>query len=116
MMRLVGLALLVVAAGVAPALADDEEEFDAALRNFGLTAGAAWQCTAEADRAKVDDQVLEAFNRISQLFGTDRAFGFAAAFGAAAAMEVNAADCEAQVAAFTDGMASPGIAGGEGDQ
>lgn len=108
-----GLALLALGLSAHPSLADEEQDFDEALRNFGFTAGSAWQCSQDVTRDEVDGQVLRAFNGIAQLFGTDRAFGFAAGFGAGAATETPETDCAAQIAAFQDGIASAGMTGAE---
>ena len=70
------------APAAAPAAPVDEEEaFDEKLREFGYWSGAAHGCVAEAKQPEVERKVLETFNRIGQLFGTDRAFFYAAAFG-----------------------------------
>lgn len=99
------LALCCVAA---PTIAQDEDEaaFDDALRNFGLTAGMAWQCSPEDMRESVDARTLEAYSGILRLFGSDRAFGFAASYGVGIAADVEDSDCAARIAAFEDGLAS----------
>lgn len=76
-----------------PVAADDEEQFDEKLRQFGYWSGAAMQCVPEARAAETEREVIGAFNRISQLFGTDRAFLFAAAFGNGTSRQVDKAKC-----------------------
>lgn len=61
----------------------EDEKLDDSFRKFGSAAGAAYQCTAEADREKLVSDVRRAYTRIGQLFGTDRAFIFAVHFGTA---------------------------------
>jgi hypothetical protein len=81
-------------AAVAPAAPVDEEEaFDEKLREFGYWSGAAHGCVAEAKQPEVERKVLETFNRIGQLFGTDRAFFYAAAFGRGTSVKIEAAKC-----------------------
>lgn len=102
------LLIMAVCCFAAPTVAqeNDDAAFDEALRNFGLTAGMAWQCSAEDARESVDIQALEAFQGIVRLFGSDRAFGFAAAYGVGIAAEMDPEDCADRIAAFEDGMAS----------
>jgi hypothetical protein len=47
----------------------------------------------EAKQPEVERKVLETFNRIGQLFGTDRAFFYAAAFGRGTSVKIEAAKC-----------------------
>ena len=80
----------------APAAAppvEEEEAFDEKLREFGYWSGAAHGCVAEAKQPEVERKVLETFNRIGQLFGTDRAFFYAAAFGRGTSVKIEAAKC-----------------------
>lgn len=72
---------------------DEEEKLDDSFRRFGSAAGAAYQCTAEADREKLVSDVRQAYTRISQLFGTDRAFYFAVHFGNASQAPFDKAKC-----------------------
>lgn len=102
---LLTLALCCIAAPMA-ANENDESAFDDALRNFGLTAGIAWQCSAEDMRESVDVRTLEAYSGILRLFGSDRAFGFAASYGVGIAADIEDEDCAARIAAFEDGLAS----------
>ncbi|MEQ9259962.1 MAG: hypothetical protein RIG84_12790 [Roseovarius sp.] len=99
------LAFCCVAAPLS-ATEDDEAAFDDALRNFGLTAGMAWQCSAEDMRESVDARTLNAYSGILRLFGSDRAFGFAASYGVGIAADIQDEDCAARIAAFEDGLAS----------
>jgi hypothetical protein len=75
------------------AQADEDEKLDASFRKFGQAAGAAYQCTPEAEREKLVSEVRRAFNRIGQLFGTDRAFYFAVSFGKATDEPFDKAKC-----------------------
>lgn len=100
--------ILAICCVAAPAIAQDEDEaaFDDALRNFGLTAGMAWQCSPEDMRESVDARTLEAYSGILRLFGSDRAFGFAASYGVGIAADIQDEECAARIAAFEDGLAS----------
>ena len=60
---------------------EDDDKLDESFRKYGSAAGAAYQCTAPADREKMVSEVMRAYSRIGQLFGTDRAFYFAVHFG-----------------------------------
>ncbi len=87
--------------------ADDEDEtFDQALRSFGYTAGAAWQCSAEEARASLLDEVNRAYSGLVRLFGTDRAFFFAAAFGAGTVDAIEETRCQQFITEFEEGMQS----------
>ena len=77
----------------ATAPVDDEEAFDENLRQFGYWAGAAFACVAETKQADVERQVLDTFNSIGRLFGTDRAFFFAASFGRGTSVTIDATKC-----------------------
>lgn len=83
---------------------DDDEIFDQAVKEFGYTAGAAWQCTPEQDQTKLEGEVLKAFSGLARLFGTDQAFFFAAAFGSGTRDEINKDNCAGFIKNFTDGM------------
>ncbi|MFN6351307.1 MAG: hypothetical protein ACK40D_00315 [Cyanobacteriota bacterium] len=69
--------------GVSP-LADEEETFDEKLRQFGYWSGVALMCV----------------QRITQLFGSDRAFFFAAAFGYGTSIQVDPARCKDALETF----------------
>jgi type II secretory pathway pseudopilin PulG len=77
----------------AKAADDDEEMFDEKLRQFGYWSGAAFACVGEAKQAEVERKVLDTFNGIARLFGTDRAFFYAAAFGNGTTHKVDPAKC-----------------------
>jgi hypothetical protein len=77
----------------APAAADDEEVFDDKLREFGYWSGAAYGCVPDAKQVEVERRVLDTFNHIARLFGTDRAFLYAAAFGHGTTIKVEAPKC-----------------------
>jgi hypothetical protein len=72
---------------------DEDEKLDDSFRRFGSAAGAAYQCTADADREKLVSDVRHAYTRISQLFGTDRAFYFAVHFGNSSQAPFDKAKC-----------------------
>jgi hypothetical protein len=86
----------------------DDEAFDDALKSYGYSGGAAWQCGEEDVRETLAAEATTVFNRLTQLFGTDRAFLFAASFGAGSVDEIDAARCGDFAAGFAGGM-SPGI-------
>lgn len=72
---------------------DEDEKLDESFRKFGGAAGAVYQCAADSEKEKVVSDVRRAFNRIGQLFGTDRAFFFAASFGKATDAPFDKAKC-----------------------
>ena len=72
---------------------DDDEKLDESFRRFGSAAGAAYQCTADVDREKLVGDVRQAYTRIGQLFGTDRAFYFAVHFGNSSQAPFDKAKC-----------------------
>ena len=72
---------------------DEDDKLDESVRKFGSAAGAAYQCTAEADREKLVSDVRQAYTRISQLFGTDRSFYFAVHFGTASQAPFDKGTC-----------------------
>ena len=72
---------------------DEDDKLDESVRKFGSAAGAAYQCTAEADRGKLVMEVRQAYTRIGQLFGTDRAFYFAVHFGNSSQAQFDKATC-----------------------
>ena len=72
---------------------DDDEQLDEKFRKFGRAAGAAYQCTPEAERENFGTDIRRAYTKISQLFGTDRAFFFAVNFGDATDEPFDKAKC-----------------------
>lgn len=99
--------VLVALVTCSPVLAqeiDDEAAFDDALSQFGHAGGAAWQCSDEAGQSTILGQVSDVFHRLTQLFGTERAFTFAAAFGAGTVDTIEAADCDGYIVGFADGL------------
>ena len=72
---------------------DEDEKLDASFRKFGQAAGAAYQCAGEGEKEKLVADVRKAYNRIGQLFGTERAFYFAASFGKATDDPFDKAKC-----------------------
>ncbi len=85
--------LNITSAQDAAAQADDDDKLDESVRKFGSAAGAAYQCTPEADRDKLVMEVRQAYTRIGQLFGTDRAFYFAVHFGNSSQAQFDKAKC-----------------------
>jgi hypothetical protein len=77
----------------AEAVLDEEEAFDESLREFGYWSGAAFACVGAEKQADVERKVLDTFNGIARLFGTDRAFFYASAFGNGTTHKVDAAKC-----------------------
>jgi len=77
----------------AAAAPDDEEAFDEKLREFGYWAGAAYGCVDAGKQVEVERKVLDTFNGIARLFGTDRAFFYAAAFGNGTTHKVEPGKC-----------------------
>ncbi len=89
--------------------ADDEEDvFDEKLRQFGYWSGAAFSCVGEARQAEVERKVLDTYNGIARLFGTDRAFFYAAAFGNGTTQKVDPAKCPEFLAKFEKATAVGG--------
>lgn len=82
------------------AQADEDEKFDEALRSFGFTSGAAYQCAAESERGAIQNDVRKAYSGLVRLFGTDYAFFYAASFGAATSMDIDTAKCAEYSASF----------------
>ena len=91
-----------------------EDGFDEALNQFGYMAGATYQCTNEGDRAALLRRIQTVFNRLTQLFGSDRAFFFAASFGAGTIDEIDEAECDAFKAGFYEALNARNFADGEG--
>lgn len=88
--------------------ADEEEVFDEKLRAFGYWSGAAFACVGEAKQPEVERKVLDTFNGIARLFGTDRAFFYAAAFGNGTTHKVDPADCPGFLKKFEEATAVRG--------
>lgn len=91
--------------------AEDEAEdaFDDKLRAFGYWSGAAFSCVGEARQAEVERKVLDNFNGIARLFGTDRAFFYAAAFGNGTTHKVDPAKCPEFIEKFQKAAATRGM-------
>ena len=87
---------------------DEEEAFDEKLRAFGYWSGAAFACAGEAKQAEVERKVLDNFNGIARLFGTDRAFFYAAAFGNGTTHKVEPAKCPEFLEKFQKSVAPSG--------
>ncbi|MEO1275657.1 MAG: hypothetical protein AAFV96_09765 [Pseudomonadota bacterium] len=100
--------LLALALAATPAAAQDGRgdgaAFDDALKEFGYAGGAAWQCAADAGKGEIVESAMHIYNRLAQLFGTDRAFFFSAAFGAGSVDEIGTADCDRYAAEFAEGL------------
>lgn len=102
------LLALALALAVTPAAAQDEgaedTAFDDALKDYGYAGGAAWQCAEGAAKGEVVENAMQVYNRLAQLFGTDRAFFFSAAFGAGTVDQIDTANCEQYAADFAAGL------------
>lgn len=92
----------------AAAAADDEAAFDDKLREFGYWSGAAFGCVPEAKQADVQRKVLETYNHIARLFGTDQAFFYASAVGYGTTIKVETANCPDFLAKFEKATALGG--------
>lgn len=75
------------------AVADEEEKFDEKLKEFGYWSGAAFSCVADARKAEIERKIIDTYQRIARLFGTDRAFFYAAAFGRGTGFEIEKSEC-----------------------
>lgn len=93
----------------AQAAEDEEEVFDEKLRAFGYWSGAAFACVGEAKQPEVERKVLDTFNGIARLFGTDRAFFYAAAFGNGTTHKVDPAKCPEFLDKFQKATAVGGL-------
>jgi len=92
-----------------PAIAQEtdkeDEEFTAAVKDFGYAGGAAWQCAAEGDpRTDIERQAMVSYNGLVRLFGTDEAYLFAAAFGAGTSAPIEKSECDSFANAFREGL------------
>ncbi len=116
-MRMTASCLVAVMLALAPAHAqddgDDDAAFDDALKTYGYTGGAAWQCAEEGAKNAVIADAMRVFNGLAQLFGTDRAFFFSAAFGAGTVDQIDTASCEQYAADFAAGL-EPGMKAEDG--
>jgi hypothetical protein len=92
----------------AAAPADEEAVFDDKLREFGYWSGAAYGCVPEGKQADVERKVLETYNHIARLFGTDQAFFYASAFGYGTTIKVEASKCPEFLAKFETATALGG--------
>lgn len=88
--------------------ADEDAAFDDKLREFGYWSGAALGCVPEAKQADVERKVLETYNHIARLFGTDQAFFYASAFGYGTTIKVEAGKCPEFLAKFEKATALGG--------
>ena len=102
----------VLALGIGPALAEGEEdaEFNSAVRQYGYTAGAAYQCAPEQEKEALDEKILRSFNGLSQLFGTDQAYYVAVSVGAGSATSVDQAECPKHLKDFEE-LTAAGVKG-----
>jgi len=116
-MRLAFASIMTIALLADHAAAQDdstsEEAFDGDRKNFGYTAGLAWQCSDADGRTGRLDRTMEIYDRLIRLFGTDRAFYFAAAFGAGSNDAVDPEACDRHIADFETGTES-GLSAGDG--
>jgi hypothetical protein len=93
------------AAGAPAAQADADSLFDDQLRKFGYSAGAAYQCVPDARQGETERRILDTYNGIARLFGTDQAFFFAASFGHGTARPVDKAKCAEFLRKFDEAVA-----------
>lgn len=98
----------------APTEAESDEAFDEALNQFGYAAGVTFQCGEGMEKAQALHRIQQVFNRLNQLFGTDRAFSFAAAFGAGSVDKIEPAKCDAYKRGFYDALKARNL--GDGDR
>ena len=107
-MNLTRICLIAMVLAATPAIAQDDGDadapFDDALRDFGYSGGAAWQCAEGADKGALVEDAMHVYNRLMQLFGSDRAFFFSAAFGAGAVDDIDRGDCERYATEFAEGL------------
>jgi len=77
--------------------------FDRSIMEFGELAGAAYACLADdADLKRHEARVFDAYSKLIQLFGTERAFKFSASYGYGTAEQNDEKQCAAIVDRFTD--------------
>ncbi|WP_324826627.1 hypothetical protein [Qipengyuania zhejiangensis] len=95
-----------------PAEEQTEEAFDEALNQFGYAAGVTHQCSEADAKAQTLYRVQQVFNRLSQLFGTDRAFYFSAAFGAGSVDTIEEGGCDSYKRAFWDALKARNLTDG----
>lgn len=88
--------------------ADEDEQFTAALSDFGYAGGAAWQCAEGAAKNEIERSAMNAYNGLVRLFGSDEAFFFASAFGGGTADTIDKANCTAFAEHFKAGMTKAG--------
>jgi hypothetical protein len=106
-MRSIIIGIFAISLAITTAAAQDDGDdasFDDALKDFGYAGGAAWQCASDDGKGEIVESAFTVFNRLSQLFGTDRAFFFSAAFGAGTVDEIEAGDCAQYATDFAEGL------------
>lgn len=92
---------------------DDEAGFDEALSQFGYAAGVTHQCSEADAKDDVLAKSQHIYNRLTQLFGSDRAFFFAASFGAGSVDAIENDACEAYRMGFEDALKSQNLTFGD---
>lgn len=110
---LLGSSPVLAQAADEPAEEQTEEAFDEALNQFGYAAGVTHQCSDADAKAQTLYRVQQVFNRLTQLFGSDRAFYFAAAFGAGSVDKIEEGSCDSYKRAFWDALKARNLADGE---
>ena len=113
--RRIQMCSLVLMAGLAAAAppasaeeADEDEQFTAALSDFGYAGGAAWQCAEGAQKNDIERNAMKAFNGLVRLFGSDEAFFFASAFGGGTTDAIDKANCASFAEHFKAGLTKAG--------
>ena len=89
--------------------ADEDEQFTAAVRDFGYAGGAAWQCAEAEARSDIERQAMVSYNGLARLFGTDEAFFFSSAFGAGTSAPIDKSECVEFSKQFQAGMSKAGV-------
>lgn len=71
----------------------DDIAFEESIRSFGFISGAAYQCLERDKRLAHEREVLQAYDGLVRMFGSDRAFYYAAAFGAGSTDGLDRSKC-----------------------
>ncbi len=78
-------------------------DFDESIMEFGKLAGAAYACLViDADLKRHEARVFDAYSKLIQLFGTERAFKFSASYGYGTAEQNDEKQCAEVVDQFKD--------------
>ncbi len=80
-----------------------EAAFEKSIMEFGELAGAAYACLADdADLQRHEVRVFDAYSKLIQLFGSERAFKFSASYGYGTAEPNDEEQCTEIVDQFED--------------